>query len=314
MDSNGPTGLLSFVTNHLQLSLLEKIVKITFIPPFSLFLTLFILNGCSGLDQVGQALEQQLPKTSVEGVRITALDFDGVDLAFDVRVANPNPVAISLAGLDYDLQLEGSSFMQGDQPLGMTVVANGKSQVEVPLRLGFQQLFNSYHQLKERNEAGYDLLLGLSFDLPLLGRVRLPVKYSGRLPVPKIPQVEVRSISMQQLSMSGAELQLELDVDNPNAFSLLLNRLNYNLELNGHQVSDGLMNKAVQVEEGGNASIKLPFSLNFLQLGAGLYSALSQDRPLSYKLTGELDATSSNALIGAFRLPVTSSGTVGVDR
>jgi LEA14-like dessication related protein len=292
----------------------KKIMKINHVPLLSLLLTLISLSGCSGLDQVGQIVEQQLPKTSVEGVRITALDFDGVDLAFDVGVANPNPVAISLAGLDYDLQLEGSSFMQGDQPLGLMVVANGKSQVEVPLRLGFQQLFNSYHQLKERNEAGYDLLLGLSFDLPVLGRVRLPVKYSGRLPVPKIPQVEVRSIKLQQLSMSGADLQLELDVDNPNAFSLLLNRLNYNLELNGHQVSDGLMSKAVQVEEGGKTSIKLPLSLNFLQLGAGLYSALSQDRPLSYKLTGELDATSSNALIGAFRLPVTSSGTVGVDR
>ncbi|MEN8168373.1 MAG: LEA type 2 family protein, partial [Pseudomonadota bacterium] len=239
---------------------------------------------------------------------------DGVDLAFDVGVSNPNPVAIALAGLDYDLQLEGSSFMQGDQPLGMTMPANGNSQVEVPLRLGFQQLFNSYHHLKERNETGYELLLGLAFDLPVLGRVRLPVKYSGRLPVPKIPKIKVSSINLQQLSMSGADLQLELDVDNPNAFSLLLNRLNYNLELNGHQVSDGLMSKSVQVAEGGKGRIKLPLSLNFLQLGSGLYSALTRDESLSYKLTGELDATSSNALIGAFRLPVINSGTLGVDR
>ncbi|MCU7850815.1 MAG: LEA type 2 family protein [Candidatus Thiodiazotropha sp. (ex Monitilora ramsayi)] len=269
------------------------------------------LSGCATLEQVGQVLEGQKPTAQVNGVRLTGLDFEGMDLAFDVQVDNPNPVGISLAGLDYDLSLLGSRFLKGDQPMGMKLAANGNSSVEVPMRLGFQQLLSTYQQLKGADSAGYQLDLGMGFDVPVLGRVRVPVSYQGEFPVPEMPDVKVRSLDVQQLSMSGATLMMQLEVDNPNAFSLLLNQLNYDVKLNGYNVGSGLMGKAVNLQRGSPGVINLPLSLDFAQAGMGLYKALLGSG-ISYDLNGSMEASSSNPILKHFQMPLKKQGSVSL--
>jgi LEA14-like dessication related protein len=273
----------------------------------TLLLQALWLQGCNTLQQMGQALEGQKPTALVQGVRMTGLDFDGVDLAFDVKVDNPNPVGISLAGLDYDLKLLGSRFLQGDQPMGMKVAAKGSSQVEVPMRLGFQQLMSTYQQLKTAHQAGYELDLGMGFDVPVLGRVRVPVSYRGEIPVPKMPNVKLQSLDVQQLSMSSAKLLLQMQVDNPNDFSLMLDQLNYHLKLNGFDVGGGLVEKSVNIKQGGQGVIGLPVSLDFAQAGMGLYSALL-GKGMSYDLSGSMNAVSSNPILKSFRIPLDKQG------
>ncbi|MCU7828725.1 MAG: LEA type 2 family protein [Candidatus Thiodiazotropha sp. (ex Myrtea sp. 'scaly one' KF741663)] len=269
------------------------------------------LSGCATLEQVGQVLEGQKPTAQVNGVRLTSLDFEGMDLAFDVQVDNPNPVGISLAGLDYDLSLLGSRFLKGDQPMGMRLAANGNSSVEVPMRLGFQQLLSTYQQLKGADSAGYQLDLGMGFDVPVLGRVRVPVSYQGEFPVPKMPDVKVRSLDVQQLSMSGAKLMMQLEVDNPNAFSLLLNQLNYDVKLNGYNVGSGLMGRAVNLQQGSPGVINLPLSLDFAQAGMGLYKALLGSG-IRYDLNGSMEASSSNPILKHFQMPLKKQGRVSL--
>jgi LEA14-like dessication related protein len=275
----------------------------------TVLLQTLLLAGCATLEQVSQALEGQKPSAAVQGLKLTGLDMNGVNLVFDVAVDNPNPVGISLAALDYDLKLLGSSFLQGDQPMGMKLAANGSSQVQVPVRLGFQQLLNSYQQLKGAEKVGYELDLGMGFDVPLLGKVRVPVNYRGDFPIPEMPAVSLRSLDVQQLTMSGASLLLQLEVDNPNSFSLLLNKLNYNLKLNGYDVGGGLVEKAVNIQQDDRGTVSLPISLDFAQAGMGLYSALL-GKGISYDLSGSMQASSSNPILEAFRIPLDKQGRV----
>ena len=272
---------------------------------------LFILTSCATLEQVSQVLEGQKPSATVEGLRLTGLDMNGVDLTFDVGVDNPNPVGISLAALDYDLKLFGSSFLQGNQPMGMKLAANGKSQVQVPVRLGFQQLMNSYSQLKGADEVGYELGLGMGFEVPVLGKVRIPASYQGKLPIPEMPAVSLKSLDVDQLSLSGAKLLMELQVDNPNSFSLLLDKLDYNLKLNGYDVGGGVVNQAARVQQNGRGVISLPLSLDFAQAGMGLYKALL-GKGINYDLSGLMKASGSNPVLSGFTIPLDKKGTVGL--
>ena len=281
------------------------------LPVIVILVQLFMLSSCATLEQVSEALEGQKPTARVEGLRLTGLDMQGVDLAFDVQVDNPNPISISLAALDYDLKLFGSSFLQGDQPMGMKLAADGRSRVQVPVRLGFQQLLDSYRQLKGAHEVGYELDLGMGFDVPVLGQVRVPASYRGKLPIPEMPSVSLKSVDVERLTLSGAKLMLELQVDNPNSFSLLLDKLDYNLKLNGYDVGGGLLNQAARVESDGRGVISLPLSLDFAQAGKGLYSALLGSG-MSYDLSGSMQAGSANPILKQFRIPLDKQGLVSL--
>ncbi|MCG8079269.1 MAG: LEA type 2 family protein [Candidatus Thiodiazotropha taylori] len=280
---------------------------------FLLFLIL-LFQGCSSLQQAEQLMTGVQPTGEVKGVKLSGLDLRGIDLLFDVEVDNPNPVAISLDGLDYDLKLLNRSFLKGQQSMGMSLAADGKSQVKLPVRMEFERLLEHYSELSKRDDVPYQLDLGLGIDVPLLGRVRLPMSYQGRLPVPKLPDVRVSRIDVQRLSLQAIDLMLELEVENPNRFALMLQRLDYQFKLNGIDVGQGAAAQSLNIDKQGKGRVRLPLSLDLQKAGGGLYSALMGGRGLSYELSGMLDATGDSPLIGDIKIPLDRQGSFNLDR
>ncbi|MCG7896736.1 MAG: LEA type 2 family protein [Candidatus Thiodiazotropha taylori] len=279
-----------------------------------LLFMILLLQGCSSLQQAEQLMNGIQPTGEVKGVNLSGLDLRGIDLLFDVEVDNPNPVAISLDGLDYDLKLLNRSFLKGQQSMGMSLAADGKSQVKLPVRMEFERLLQHYSELSNRDDVPYQLDLGLGIDVPLLGRVRLPMSYQGRLPVPKLPDVSVSRIDVQRLSLQAIDLMLELEVENPNRFALMLQRLDYQFKLNGIDVGQGAAAQSLNIDKQGKGRVRLPLSLDLQKAGGGLYSALMGGRGLSYELSGMLDATGDTPLIGDIKIPLDKQGNFNLSR
>ncbi|MCG8038721.1 MAG: LEA type 2 family protein [Candidatus Thiodiazotropha taylori] len=273
-----------------------------------LLFMILLFQGCSSLQQAEQLMNGIQPTGEVKGVKLSGLDLKGIDLLFDVEVDNPNPVAISLDGLDYDLKLLNRSFLKGQQSMGMSLAADGKSQVKLPVRMEFERLLQHYSELSKRDDVPYQLDLGLGIDVPLLGRVRLPMSYQGRLPVPQLPDVRVSRIDVQRLSLQAIDLMLELEVENPNRFALMLQRLDYQFKLNGIDVGQGAAAQSLNIDKQGKGRVRLPLSLDLQKAGGGLYSALMGGRGLSYELSGRLDATGDTPLIGDIKIPLDRQG------
>ncbi|MCG7958847.1 MAG: LEA type 2 family protein [Candidatus Thiodiazotropha taylori] len=279
-----------------------------------LLFMILLFQGCSSLQQAEQLMNGIQPTGEVKGVKLSGLDLRGIDLLFDVEVDNPNPVAISLDGLDYDLKLLNRSFLKGQQSMGMSLAADGKSQVKLPVRMEFERLLQHYSELSNRDDVPYQLDLGLGIDVPLLGRVRLPMSYQGRLPVPKLPDVRVSRIDVQRLSLQAIDLMLELEVENPNRFTLMLQRLDYQFKLNGIDVGQGAAAQSLNIDKQGKGRVRLPLSLDLQKAGGGLYSALMGGRGLSYELSGRLDATGDTPLIGDIKIPLDKQGKFNLSR
>lgn len=267
-----------------------------------------LLQGCSSLEQVGQVMEGRKPTAQVEGARLTGLDLDGVDLVFDVNVHNPNAFSIDLADLDYDMQLFEQSFLKGRQSAGVSLAGKAGSRIEVPLRLGFQQLMNSYQQLKRADQASYRLDLGLGFKMPVIGTLRLPVVFEGDFPVPKIPDISIKSLAVKRLTLNQAEVLLQLGVENPNSFSLMLQQLDYHLKLNGAVIGKGLVSQPVDIRQGGSGVVSIPLSIDFAQAGRELYSALLGLSDIRYELNGSIQASGPRALLKSFNIPLEKQG------
>jgi LEA14-like dessication related protein len=264
--------------------------------------------------ELQKMLQIQKPVLNVAGVRITKLTLDNIDLAFDVDIQNPNPVSVNLAGLDYDFQLNNASFIRGNQNKGLSVQSNAKSRIEIPVSLGFQELYKTYQALKNNDSTNYTLAGGMTFDLPVLGQTRIPIQKSGHLPLVKIPSISVRSLKMNRMNISGADLTLELKMDNPNAFALLLKNLNYNFNINGQSWARGNLSSPVSVNSKGNGAIRIPMTLDFTKMGATMIQLLSGSSALEYNLTGGLGLDSSLPLLKNINLPINNTGSVKITR
>ncbi|HEX9971485.1 MAG TPA: LEA type 2 family protein [bacterium] len=274
-------------------------------------LIIMLIFGCATLQQLANI---QQPTLDVQNVRMTGLSFDAVDLAFDIKIQNPNPLAASLAGFDFDFQINDASFLKGQQDKQVTVQAMGESMIEIPISLNFKDLYSTFQALKNQDSSGYKLLGGLSFNLPVLGPTRIPMSKTGKVPNLKLPSVSIGSLKLNNISLTKANLELKLNVDNPNSFNFLMNKLNYDFVVNGKTWVKGLTQNQVQVKEKGASTVSIPISLNFLDMGMALYQMIAGNQKLNYQLKGVVDLNSSLPLLGQVSLPIDRAGEINITK
>ena len=266
--------------------------------------TLLLMN-CATLQELAKI---QKPTVKVNKVRVTGINLEKIDLAFDIGISNPNPLAATLAGFDYDFELGGSPFLNGKQNKQVTIEASGKSQIEFPVSLTFDKIYETYQSLKNEDSTTYKLALGLNFNLPILGNTRIPVSKSGNLPLVKIPKVNIASLKLKKLTFSNAKLDLKVDVKNPNGFSMALNKLDYKFKINGKTWATGLSQKKLQIKNSGKSTVTIPVTLNLIEMGRTVYNMITGNRSLNYDFSGDFNLDSSLPMLKNIDLPVTKSG------
>jgi LEA14-like dessication related protein len=270
-----------------------------------------ILLSCAAIEELAKV---QKPQVAIDKVRFTGMTFETLSLAFDVKIDNPNPLSATLAGFDYDFMINGASFLSGQQVSEMVIESMGQSMVEIPLTLKFEDLYKTYQTIVNQDSTRYTLATGLSFNLPVLGNTRLPLSHQGSLPLIKLPDIKIGSLDLKKLSLTGAEMALKLDVSNPNAFNVILNKLNYGLKINGQSWAQGVTSQAMTVNEKGNGTLTIPISLNFLQMGRTVYGIVSGNEKLNYSFDGNVDLGSSLPLLNQMNLPINKSGAIKISK
>ncbi|MEW6750876.1 MAG: LEA type 2 family protein [Candidatus Latescibacterota bacterium] len=272
---------------------------------------LLLPAGCTLLQNAGQARK---PRLSVQSVRITGLSFQQLDLVVDVGVDNPNPLPVRLAGLDWELRIADRSFLAGRQIQETQIDAAGRSTVSVPLILDYAQLQRAYQSLQGQDSTAYELELGLDLQVPVLGLQHLSLEHQGTVPVLRPPRVEGARLQVRSLSLTGADLDLQLQVDNPNPFGLLLESVDYRLTVAGELWADGTRRQAVRVGGETTQLVAVPVSISFLGAGRSIYKALSGEEALPYELSGTLDLGTTLSLLPHATLPLQLQGTLPVRR
>lgn len=114
------------------------------------------------------------------------------------------------------------------------------------------------------------------------------------------PQVNLANIYMDNMTLTGAELVLDLQIDNPNGFDLEIQGMDYNLNINGHDVATGENKQKLKLRANGKSQVTIPVAFHYQQIFNSISQVLTE-KSLSYSLRGSTDW-------GLFQVPFSSSG------
>lgn len=261
--------------------------------------TLFIITlvvsisfsfSCAVLEDLTKT---QKPKLSVVDFKLTDISLQDVELTFDVEIDNPNPFSVNLASYDYDLKFNALSFVKGDQPNNTSVNANSKSIIHIPISFNYTDLFGLISGLKDKDETDFSFEATAGIEAPLLGLVKIPFSKQGTLPVVKAPKINIGSLKLANLSLTKADFEVELGIQNPNKFGLNLNDINYELAFNGLPAISGKTSERIDINDKSSSNLVLPFSVNLLQLGTAAKKAIVDGESFEYSLNGNAKVGSS---------------------
>ncbi len=271
-------------------------------------LILLSLYSCSTLNTILNQMNIQKPTVKITNAKISKLSFNDLDLLFDIEIYNPNSVGINLAGFDYELLINKNSFVSGNQPDQLKIAENGKNKIQLPVKLKFIDIYNTFTDLKKNDKSVYQIKCGLNFNLPVLGETRIPISKRGDIPLLKLPSIKFSSVKLNNINLTSANLLLEVKFDNPNSFSMLIDQMNYNFQVNGKNWLTGKANQKTSTAKNGESTIQIPVSLDFLQMGSSLIQLISGGKNLNYNFTGNMDIKSSHLLLEQLSLPYNQTG------
>ena len=138
-----------------------------------------LLSGCSTVKKV---LNIENPRYSMRDIRpridiALPLSASSIDFDFTVGVDNPNPVAIKLDRLDFNLFINDNRILDSTSDQRINIPANRYGEMHLRTRVGYQQirtLFNEIADVVRGNRARYELRSDAFYDTPL-GRLKFPV-------------------------------------------------------------------------------------------------------------------------------------------
>lgn len=246
----------------------------------ALFAAALAAAGCPGAEDIIEEIFKP-PRVSVRNVAVSGISTDAIDLVLDLRIDNDNPVGLTLAKVDYNLGVEGSPLASGATGTGITLKASGASDAQVPLSFAYQEFKNIYDKAKGKDYIDYTLAGQVHLDTPV-GDIPIPYSTSGKLPVVRPPKVKSVGINVKSLNITGADLGIQLNMENPNAFPLQIEGFNYNLDLEGKDFASGLIDSG-KIAPKSAGVLEVPLTLDFMSAGNWAYSLLTKKKA-SYNL------------------------------
>lgn len=266
------------------------------------------LTGCESMNAILAGMDK--PSASITGVRLQNLDLQGVTLVFDVDVKNPYTAPLPLVNIAYGLSTGTTKFLDGQADVQGSVPAKGSKTVQLPATVTFAGLLQTVSTLRPGALVPYTADLGLSVDAPGAGRLTLPMKKQGELPIPTVPSVSLESVNWKNLSLQNAEAVLKLNVVNNNQFPVDLSTIAYGLSLSDTPIISTSLAKSASFPKGGAGTLEIPISIKPSNLGLAAFNMLT-GKGAGYAINGNMDVTTP---FGPMTLPFEKKGSTTFNR
>jgi LEA14-like dessication related protein len=257
------------------------------------------LSGCAFLRSIA-ASGFQKPKLEYVSWAPESFDAEGITLAFQYRLTNPNDLGFKLSRIGWALDLEGKPAAKGDMPAGLTVPAKGTAPVTFPVRVRWRDVPDLLKLVATREDVGFKVTGNAAVDGPL-GEFDVPFSREGRFDLPRVPGVLLDGVRVRELSLTNVSLDLRLQITNGNTFALPVGALAYGLRLGGEQVASGSGHPLAMVPPGGTATVSIPIRLSLAAAGSALKKLL-EGAALPAEVKGKAD-------FGDLEFPFDAEGT-----
>ncbi|CAN6291140.1 unnamed protein product [Urochloa humidicola] len=260
------------------------------------------------IHDIGEKIEEAVgfgkPSADVSGIHIPHISLHRADLVVDVLIKNPNPVPIPLVDIDYLIDSDGRKLVSGLIPDAGTIHAHGEETVKIPVSLVFDDIKSTYKDIKPGSIIPYLVRVVLLVDVPIIGRIKIPLQKAGEIPVPYKPDVDVEKIKFHHFSFEETTATLHIKLENKNDFDLGLNLFEYEMWLGDDSIASAELTQNTKIEKQGITRMQIPFSFRPKDFGSAVWDMI-RGRGTGYTIKGKIDVDTP---FGNMKLPISKEG------
>lgn len=265
-----------------------------------------------------------------EGSGLRRLDLPGIGggspsatVRIRTRVSNPNPLALRLTGLEFDLYVNANRAASGSFAGGVDLPARGQTVLDLDVTVGLAEatrLVSDLAAAARGQRTAYRLDGTVSVDAGPLGRpsfgpltivtgtVSAPLSVvfpTFRVDLERSGITELRLPNPLTGDAGIVRVRLRVLVENPGPLGYNLTGTSLNLAIAGIDVARAGLPAGAGIRSNSVSAIELAFDFPLQNLGlgvVGLFQAVQRGEPVQAVVRGSVSLNSG--AVGAFPLPV----------
>ncbi|CAL1404741.1 unnamed protein product [Linum trigynum] len=260
------------------------------------------------IQDIGEKIDDAIgfgkPTADVTEIHFPCINLDKADIVVDVLIKNPNPVPIPLIDINYLIESDGRKLLSGLIPDAGTIHAHGEETVKIPLTLIYDDIKSTYNDIEPGSIIPYRIKADLIVDVPVLGRLTLPLEKTGEIPVPYKPDVDLDRIKFESFSFEETVALLHVKIENLNDFDLGLNSLDCEIWLSDVSIGCAELGKSATIAKKGISYVDIPITFRPKDFGSALWDMI-RGKGTGYTLKGNVHVDTP---FGAMKLPISKEG------
>ena len=249
----------------------------------------------------------QLPKLSPGDIKISKIDFSGVELACGINVENPNKFPIPFPNLNWGYDVNGVQLFKSTFTGTGEIAAGTAGAALINVGISYADLFSAISSLRNSGEANGNLALDTGLDMPFLGNAKSLLEVPGKIPILQMPEVSFKGISKKSLGTT-MEFILNWEIDNKNTFDFNIDDFIYNFKVNNNAWAEGKINNPPNLKAGGKTEIPLAVSISAVSIVMELVDIINRGSSVAYNCTGNVNLSSSFPGLSKLQLPLNLEG------
>ncbi|MEO6686295.1 MAG: LEA type 2 family protein, partial [Dyadobacter sp.] len=162
------------------------------------------------------------PKVEMSISKITHITDSTMEMSLKLLVDNPLPVGMDIKNFSYLVKMNGVTIIKSEYADSLKLKSRDTTIVTLPTKINVKKLVSASKKGAAAGEdsADYHFEAALNLEKPFLGKDTLHIDQDKRLPLIRLPKVEMQDFDVEKFRLSNSEISIKLKLINPNAFSV----------------------------------------------------------------------------------------------
>jgi len=126
------------------------------------------------------------PEATLDGVSFKSMSRECITLHSNVNVSNPYDHRLPICEVTYTLKCAGKVVASGTVPDPGWIAASDTTKLEIPAKVPYDFLISLMKDVGRDWDIDYELQVGLTVDLPIIGNFTIPLSTSGEFKLPTL--------------------------------------------------------------------------------------------------------------------------------
>ena len=208
----------------------------------------------------------QEPVISFHSASIPDITIYNAQILCKIQVQNPNSFEIPFPHTGWKLFINEKSYKNGEVKADGKIKARSTVFIDVPVKVEYLDFFKNFKPLIGSKQASYKIALAVKYSSHDFGEKSWNFDNSGDLPLPQLPLISQPNMVIESVDYSKAEIQVTINVENPNAFEIPSPKFFYDYQLNRKSFIKGNIEDEKPLAPSSVTPVKFRMVVNYADL------------------------------------------------